>query len=208
MDNSFSSFASSNDDDTLVLQPPAAITEEEQQQPPPLDALQVIRLFLQYCAHGQYAQAMTLLDPHVQVSYPGLPFIKTARQWYRATQQQQQHAWGGANNVRWAEAPQEGCCPGQVIRRCRAHGNNSGMIEVFQVDTADAVGSSSPRIMAMYLRKAPSKWMATTASGSGSFRSNSSKRLSSFRETRCEDQDDASKARERQRPASKPNRFF
>ena len=59
------------------------------------------------------------------------------------------------------------------------------MIEVFQVDEDAADGC--PRIMAMYLRKAPSKWMATTGSANTSFRSSQSKRMSSFRETRCED---------------------
>lgn len=170
-----------DEDDTLLTK---GMSTTKAKDPQPLDALQVVRLFLELCAQGNHAQAMTMLDDHVQVSYPGLPFIKSARQWYRkaTTTTAGRAAWSDHCHG-WAEAPQNGCCAGQVIRRskrCHNHKSSAGFIEVFHVDSDNHVKAAGPRIVAMYLRKAPSKWMSRPNNkGSSSHRAD--------RETRCDD---------------------
>lgn len=197
--NSFSSscFNDHRDDAT-------SYSDDETAPSTTVDATEVVRLFLEHCAQGNYAQARTLLDTQVQVSYPGLPFLKSSKQWYHQVTKTAagRDAWGRGHHQRWAEAPQPGCCPGQVIRRCcKSHkssssngGGGGGFIEVFCVSQDDDnsnnnQGGSSPRIMAMYLRRAPSKWMtmsSSSSSNSSPSRSHRFKKQKLFRESRCD----------------------
>lgn len=131
----------------------------EQHEESLLDPLQVVRTFLECCAHKEYRQASYLLDDHVQVSYPGLPFIKSNTACYgQAIRCPSSMLKGFADDGCWVEAPHAGAHAGQVVRRIRSrHGT---LIEVFEVsDGDDDVGDHhGPRIAAMYLRKAPGRW--------------------------------------------------
>ena len=133
---------------------------QQQQHPEELDPLQVVRTFLEFCAHHEYRQAAYLLDEHVQVSYPGVPFIKSNSAWYH----QAIHRSGVLRTDGWAEAIHLGAHAGQVVRRRRSR--HGALIEVFEVTNTTSHEDNGPaRISAMYLRKAPSKWTRNNGRG-------------------------------------------
>lgn len=135
----------------------------EGEQPQVETPKMVVQRFLHLCQQGEMGAAAHLLDPAVQVSYPGQAYIKSAADWQRTARGMDPYYYA------W-QVLQQGAHANQVVRRgCVRSRPHETVIEVFELhETTTAQqqqggGGSSNNgtimvIGAMYLRRAPRQW--------------------------------------------------
>ena len=146
----------------MVRRLPAVLppsTPEEQDSPK-----RTVQRFVALRQAGQVEAAAALLDPSVQVSYPGIPYTKTVDDWKRL-QQQNNHRNNATlmmvdRDYAW-QVLQKGAHAAQVVRRgCVRARPREAVIEVFELHEHGSANTSATEwvIAAMYLRRAPRQW--------------------------------------------------